>query len=534
MRMLKISHIVNRLNTLPRWQLFAGALVVTVAIVAVLGAAERTASKTELPPSTTHVHVASVMKLSATALPLPVVGKVTSKSEAAILSQSAGEIVSVEKELGDFVAAGAVIARFENNRERAVVLQAEGSYEAALASLAKIKGSGTTGAGIGLSQASTSALNARETVIIALQSSYSTLDDAIHTKSDALFSNPRSLSPFLNLTFPDNQLKVTLQNDRARMDNLTADARTLSDISPNEDIDAAVSSMTEHLRIVESYLSGLIEAINKSTPNENLSAASLSGYQTSLGTARTAVVSALSGLTAAKSAYDSARSGTQTAANTAGQGLESDVAAGEAGVKIAQGALNAARAALEKTIVRSPISGTVVSLPITRGDFVSSFQTVAHISNPDALEIIAHVTPTDAKTLSVGSAAVVGKATQGIIVSIAPALDPMTGKVEVKIGIPGNYNELNSGENVVVSLDRAIALPSQTADITIPIVAVKITPTGPVVFSVRDDTLVAHAIVLGSILGDRVKIADGVTEDMVIVTDARSLSDGQSVIIDTE
>ena len=100
--------------------------------------------------------------------------------------------------------------------------------------------------------------------------------------------------------------------------------------------------------------------------------------------------------------------------------------------------MQAAEANLEKTIIRSPISGTIVSLPITQGGFVSSFAQVAQVSNPGALEIDAYVTADDAKTIAVGGKAVISGTVQGVIVSIAPAIDPTTGKILVKVGIVGS------------------------------------------------------------------------------------------------
>jgi hypothetical protein len=116
-------------------------------------------------------------------------------------------------------------------------------------------------------------------------------------------------------------------------------------------------------------------------------------------------------------------------------------------------------------------------------------------------------------------------------------LDPTTGKIEVKIGITGSQSSLTDGSTVTVALTRstttntAAGSPTNTP-ITIPIAAAKITPTGPVVFTVSSSTLVANPVVFGAIAADQVVIVSGITPETDIVTDARGLSEGETVIVD--
>jgi len=62
--------------------------------------------------------------------------------------------------------------------------------------------------------------------------------------------------------------------------------------------------------------------------------------------------------------------------------------------------------------------------------------------------------------------------------------------------------------------------------------AAKITPQGPIVFTVTaSSTLAAHPVALGAILGDQV-VVSGITATTTIVTDARGLAAGQTVVVD--
>jgi RND family efflux transporter MFP subunit len=535
-KFMKFFHRLWRyLLSLPRLYSIGGAIIFVVVALVVVHAATRSSSPAAAE-AFAHVTVASVGSLTSTSGPLPVSGKVTSLNRATILAQSSGEIVSLNTAIGARVGAGAVLAQFENSAQQAAVLQAQGVYESAQAALAKATGSTAANAGISSGQASQTAANAATVAISSIQSAYSALDDAVHAKADSMFSNPRTISPTFNLTVPDSQLTITLQNERSELEGLLAHAKTLSTNVTADKIDANATALSEDAQKVITFLNNLVQAANEAQTSQNVSATALATFQASAGAARGEVVAAVSALASAKSSYDSATASAQSASNSATIGSQNDIAAAQANLKQALGALNSAKAALEKTIVRSPISGTVVSLAVTRGDFVSAFTQVADISNPGALEVVTNVTPSDAKTLTVGGKATIGDGVTGVITSIAPALDPTTGKIQVKVGITGSQSKLTDGDTTTVLLERGDGKASATAPATIriPIIAAKITPTGPVVFTVSSSTLEAHSIVFGPIVGEQVEVSEGLTIDMAIVSDARGLSNGQKVVVDED
>jgi multidrug efflux pump subunit AcrA (membrane-fusion protein) len=70
------------------------------------------------------------------------------------------------------------------------------------------------------------------------------------------------------------------------------------------------------------------------------------------------------------------------------------------------------------------------------------------------------------------------------------------------------------------------------ARITLPLSALKVGADSISVFTVdADKKLVPHVVVLGTLLGDRVVIESGIDANMQIVTDARGLQPGQTVIV---
>jgi len=60
------------------------------------------------------VLVSRVADLSASVVPIELLGTVTSRNEAIIRAEIGGQILAVHKKLGDYVPAGSVIAEFEN------------------------------------------------------------------------------------------------------------------------------------------------------------------------------------------------------------------------------------------------------------------------------------------------------------------------------------------------------------------------------------------------------------------------------------
>ena len=538
--MSTFMNMLRYVRSLPLQYSIGGGVLIVIVIVAGFRLMSGSAVAPVVPPQISHVTLASVASLSSQAGPLPVVGTVESLNQASILAQSSGEITLLNRALGDHVAAGSIIAEMENSSQQAAVVQAQGAYDGAQAALTKAQGSTAANSSITSTQAATSAANAQTSVTASLHSAFAAVDDAVHTKADALFTNPRSNSPTLvSFTVPNSQLVTNVQNERSTLDPLITSMQSLGSATSTTDIDTQVATAIASTQTVESFLSDLITVLNEAVSNQYESAAQIAASQAALSAARSEVVGAVSSLTAAKSAYDSAVSGAQTATNSATVGTGSDIASAEANAKSALGALQAAEANLEKTIIRSPISGTIVSLPITQGGFVSSFAQVAQVSNPGALEVDAYVTADDAKTIAVGGKAVISGNVSGVIVSIAPAIDPTTGKILVKVGIVGSQSQLTDGSVVTLTLARAITTSNKTTtaastSIVIPIVAAKITPTGPVVFTVSSSTLVSMPITLGTILGDQVTVLSGLTPQSDIVTDARGLSNGQQVVVDTQ
>ena len=493
--MQRIKNLLSYFNSFSRRNKSIAGVLLAVAIVVFLHlGGEPDAPVAE---SATHVELASVASLSSAGGPLPVVGRVTSVSQASLTALSGGQITSLPRKLGDRVAAGQVIASFENSSQQAAVLQAQGSYDAAFAGKVAV-----------------SPADVRTSAINEYRAAFNTLDTTLEAEVDLFFGGRTPYGPLLLLDESrDNRFgRISLQREAIdeEMDVYRAKLSQAESGDPAVLLDYAIQ-LTQK---TTDMLNDLAVAANR--PEANATAA----QSAALASARASITALAASLASEKEAY---RAGTVTTTSST-----------DASVTIALGGLRAAQAALEKTYVRAPISGTIVSLPVNRGDFVAPGAMVAIISNPGALQVESYVTSADAKTLSIGGKATIEGTIAGTIVFIAPALDPLSGKIQVKVSPTDGQGSLTDGSTVSVTLDRAASRAAVKNTVSIPIAAAKMTPQGAVAFTVASSTLVAHPITLGNIQGGQVEVVQGLSFDMDIVVDARGLSDGEVVVVDSE
>ncbi len=452
------------------------------------------------------VQTATIADLANGSVPLPLIGEVKSLSEAEIRSESSGSITHLYHRLGDYVGAGTIIAEIENSSQRASLLQAEGALDSAKASIQK------SDAVFGESKTGT---------LDTIRSVYTSNDDLVISKLDPLFSNPRSNVPHFEILTSNSQIASNVQNERVTLGQLLeAEKRRGASLTVSSDLKAEISKAIDETRQVKSYIDDISVILNAGIPSVSFPQATISTYIGVVSGARTSASASLSALSASQQALTA---GELHAATPEGS------SSADAAIKQAQGAYAAAQAQLEKTLVRAPIGGTLNNLSINLGDFVSAFQQVAIVSNNGALEIVAKITPEDRDSISVGAKVKIEGEYDGHVTRIAPAVDPTTKKIEVKIGL-SSPAQFTNGASVHLDITRTPKMTKTGKTISIPVAAIKINADASVVFTVDEaHHLVAHAVKTGPLLGDKIQILSGATPDMRIVEDARGLKDGQEV-----
>lgn len=502
------------------------ALLVVVGVFVRSGATEPVVEETPLPT----VRVAPAKSFSSEAT-VSLVGVVKAISQAQIDTELAGRITTVTVQPGDVVAAGQVLAEQENASERAAVLQAEGVYEAALAAAAQ-SNVAVSEAENNVTVAQNDQAAARNTVVSVYRDAYNDANTIVRNQLDVFYSNPndgiigwRAGTDFSANTYiaPRLELRTLLPKWRTEAELLTS----------QDDLLSALRQVREYTNQVLNLVDVFIEGFADADADGRFTQAELDAAAVGFGTARATLLANLGQIDTAETALANAQ---QKVAN-AQRALEraqitssgTMVSAADAQVKQALGALRAAQANLQKTILRSPIAGTVNSVTVDAGDFVSAFTRVAEIANNDALEITTYVGEQDRLQIEVGSEVRIEGTVPGVVTSVAPGIDSETRKIAVTIA--AESPTLVNGDTVTVTLDQTTGADAGTVEgsVYVPITAVKFTESNGAVFTVENNTLVANEVQLGNIRGSYVEILSGISPTTVIVLDGRGRAAGQKV-----
>lgn len=480
----------------PRTQIIIAilAVVLLIALLMVLGGGNKTA---DVPQNRT-VTLETLSTLGGAQASSTVLGTVRSVTEAEILAQAGGTVVSVNTAVGRTVPAGYVIAELENAAQRAAVLQAEGAYDAALASRAAV-----------------SPVDSETAARNAYRSAFTSLDTTLENDIDTFFGDPTPAGPTL-LINPASSDPTELSRTRADIERTMNSWATNVDTADRRDPETLLQEADTIARTIQTFADELAKAANRTDSRAT------SAQLAALASARATIAGSLSAITGAKASYRS--------------GSTSSTASVDAGVKSALGNLRLAQSNLEKTVIRAPIGGSVNFLPIRVGDYVTPLQHVSTVAQNGALEAVAFVSEETRAGLTIGMEVTIDDQS-GIITSIAPALDPVTKQIEIHVAVKDGGTLVN-GQAVHIGLPETAVAPTENSTASgirlLPLTSVKLSAGSRVIFMVNDGRLVAVPVTIGDVRGDRLEVMTDLPDDARIVKDARGLSDGQAVNVAAE
>jgi multidrug efflux pump subunit AcrA (membrane-fusion protein)/uncharacterized protein YfiM (DUF2279 family) len=402
----------------------------------------------------------------------------------------------------------------ENSAQRAALMQAEGAYDAALAGAVSSESS-IESAETGLDASLSSGVNNYKSAFISA-------DSSVRNTIDDLFNDPTGAIPGFKLEGFGSAPALNTERGQIEviLDSWSADIQTTNAANIQTRLGDARSDI-ERIATFAETLAGIVARQDTSASftqaQKDAVEASLLGVRSSLNGTGIALEASITAIEGAREAL--------TRAKIAGTG--EGVSLSQAQVKSALGQLRAAQSAYEKTLVRTPIAGVVNALYVKTGEYAVPGSPAAVIANNNALEIITALGEDDAALVTIGDKVIIEEEVGGVITAIAPAIDPLSGKKEIRIGVDDDI-ELTNGATVSIEFKRSEVKSSDV--ITVPLSALKITATDPIAFTLKDDqTLEAHIVVLGKIMGDVVEVKEGLTSEMRIITDARGLREGQKV-----
>lgn len=478
---------------------------------------EKDADPREAPDSLPVVEVATVSELSGGSALLPLIGTVESESEATIQAERSGQITSVNYNLGDRVAAGAVIAKLENRSETAAVAQAQAGVDSAQAGLSQLQ-----------NELSRSTRTTATDALNAWKSAFATADDAVNNQTDPFFENDRGQFPVLLLNSNSDE---RVEEGRAHVGDLLEEwEHSLEKVSAGDNLLPHLAQARGTLAAIQTFLSDLAQIANR-TPDPGVTGASDTD-RAALASARTTISTTLAATIAME---DEVRQSLPQTGTDISRENATRIAAAQASVNQAQAALASARAAYEKTVIRAPIAGVISMIELDRGNYVGMSAPVVTITNAGALEVVTYITENDTEFVTPGAEVTVDDTLTGRVTRISPGLNPTNKKIEVRIGLEA-ADGLAAGQTVSVKLAAApqTATVGAGVPLSIPLTALKLTTDGAQVFTVEEETLVAHEVTVDRVLGESVLIEDGLTPQMQIVVDARGHKAGEKVTVETE
>jgi len=203
--------------------------------------------------------------------------------------------------------------------------------------------------------------------------------------------------------------------------------------------------------------------------------------------------------------------------------------------EVAEAELRRSRVALEKSTLRTPVDGIVDCWHIDCGEYVTEGTPVASVVQVDRLKVLVEVPEKDIPFLRTGDrvqvipAAITGAplaGRSGEIIHLAFKADPLTRTYLAKVAVDNQGGDLRPGMIVRVGLTR-LQLPGVIA---VPLFSVVDRDGEKVVYVEANGVARMRPVTLGPVIGERVVIADGLSEgDHLIVQGQQLLNDGAPV-----
>ncbi|MGH7175555.1 MAG: efflux RND transporter periplasmic adaptor subunit [Minisyncoccia bacterium] len=327
-------------------------------------------------------------------------GPVQSAQATDLSFQVPGKIAAINVTVGEHVAAGQTLLTLDGGSQAATVASAKANLESAQANLDSLQ-AGTRPEQLAIDQSAVA--QDQDALRNAVRSAYIAADTAVHTDADALFSNPRTPSPQLNLIVPDSVLVSRLEQERAAIEPMLTSWGTQVSATTFASTDPSVIGQTSsaNLATLSAFFDDLAEALAETPASASLSASALASYQASIAAARSALSGSASALTSA-TALLTAAEGTLALAQA---GATPDAIAGaSAQVDAAQAALEAAEVASGQTVLSAPIAGVVTVQNADPGQTVSPGVVLVSLESDASWQAKAPVSQVDIAKVKVGQA----------------------------------------------------------------------------------------------------------------------------------
>ncbi len=341
-----------------------------------------------------------------------VTGKTAPLKEISLGFETAGKISNIYVKVGEEVYAGQLLAEIDKTDLYADLAESEAGLNIENLKLANIL-SGAKSEEVGVQEAKvlsaeTNLKTSKENLISSIYSSYTTTDDSIRNKLDALYTNPKGISPIFNIPVSDSQLKLNLEIGRSEVEGLLGALYTkINTLNSYSEIENYYSDAKNVVDKAKSLLDNAGIAVNNANPSSSLSATSLDTYKSNISTARTNVNTVLSSLNSYIQAYESAKSTLdieeKTLALKKSGGSPEEIAIQKASIDQTKAKIQSIRAKLAKASLRSPIDGKITKKDAEVGEIANINKNILTVHSEGGLIIEANIPETDIGKVNIGN-----------------------------------------------------------------------------------------------------------------------------------
>lgn len=455
-------------------------IISVLAIIAVIFCLRYFLNKNSEPTALVTVTKGTVIRT------VTVTGNVKPAENVELAFEKGGMVNKVYAEVGDRVAAGQVIATLEVSDLYAQLREATANIDAQKARLEELK-HGTREEDIRvketeLAKARQDLVNYYNDVPDVVSDAYAKAEDAVRKQIFGLFINEEQANPQLVFSVSDSQLQTDVQTQRVVVGNkLTEWKKELESLTgalPPQFPEEPLSTALSYLGVIRKFLDKTGEALNLAL---NLSTSTISAYKTNVNTGRTNINTALTNINTLQQNIASQKITVKKieeelklklAGSTAEQ-IAAQAAAVEQAIAKAQGI----EAQIAKTILRSPIAGTVTKQNAKVGEIAPANSPLVSVMSQNKLQGEANIPEADIARVKIGDPATItldayGSETifEAKVISIEPAETIIEGVAtyktkfqftkedeRLKPGMTANIEILtNKLENVLIVPQRTV------------------------------------------------------------------------------
>ena len=325
-----------------------------------------------------------------------ITGKTKPANNVDLAFERSGRVNSIRASVGDKVVAGQILITLETSELQAQLLDAQANADSQRAKLGELK-SGARPEDIKikeaeLSKAKQDLTNDYLSVPDVLNSAYIKMDDAVRKQVDLIFSNDEEVTPNLTFGGSNSQLENEIKDRRANLTRIlnqwSSELVLLGKNTDQTTLGAAISNAHDYLGIASIFFDKLSTHLSGAI---GLSESTKDSYRASINTARTNVNAALSSINDQKQIIASQLNVVQTAQGELDLKLagstKDQIAAQEAQVRQAEAKVALVQAQIQKSVLYSPISGTVTKQDLRIGEVATPNESFLSIISENQLEI---------------------------------------------------------------------------------------------------------------------------------------------------